>query len=439
MNLFNFRKSDSEEEITKAQEELKNGNYREAFNFIKQGLIKDNSNKTLYKLAVECFNKLNYPDESKLFYNAVSNFKNFEPFFHLGFYFIEVKAYELARVILERALKLNPKSTETAYELSLAYTARFNYTKAIEVLEQVNYKDDFWAEYKLNECKLLTNKKDGVINFIQKGKKYFQSLEPNEDINFILYKLNELEAIFKRLEHFQNPEQHIKDWHFIQYGSAILDFFETEKDDYVAGGRYVALWSSYGSIRLVLEKLKLYLNELNKIPNKIIYFDDRNSEIIAKAISIILNKEAETINSNNIVEENVLIVSSDNDKFNQLYGLEKVLNNQTHFSFNLNWMESSKYVPDVVGIMSQYNNYIWEGGAIKLSENGTSERTDPDNRPVEEIAKELVNTTFELDDSFKNIIEFYKNHNNYLKGGTEDNFIRGNFYVDSPIPGAYFT
>lgn len=437
--MFKFlKKSESEEELNKAQEEFNKGNYKEAFNFIKLGLIKDSSYKNLYKLAIECFSKLNYEEEGKLFINAINNFKNFEPFYNLGYYFIEVKVFELARAFLERAIELNPNSVNTAFELSLAYTARFDFKKAIETLEKVNYNDDFWAEYKLNECKLLTNQKDGVKNFIEKGKKYFQSLEMNDDISYIIFKINELEQMMKRLELLTNPETHIKDWHFVQYGASILDFFNTEKNDYVAGGRYVALWSSLGSIRLVLEKLRLYLTKLNKIPNKIIYINDRNSEIIAKALSIMINKKNEEINKNNIIEPNILIISSDNEKFNDLDELDEITNAQTIFSFNLNWLEPSRYVPDIAGILTQFNSFEWEGGGIKVLEDGTSEKTEPDNRTIEEITRDLVNTEFKLEDDFDNILKFYKNNEKYLKGGEEDNLKRSSFAVDSPIPGAFF-
>lgn len=58
----------------------------------------------------------------------------------------------------------------------------------------------------------------------------------------------------------------IRDWHFVQYGAAILHYNEENKT--IAGGRYTHLQGDNQLVYLVLNKLVVYLQTLNRVPEK---------------------------------------------------------------------------------------------------------------------------------------------------------------------------
>jgi len=405
---------------------------------LKWGFKEDNEYQPLYQLAIQILDKLEISEEKNLFENALANFKQFQPFYDLGYHFIDMGNYDLAQPFYEKALKIEPNSSDTAYELSLVYSARFNIKKALEVLENTDISHDFWAIYRLHQCKIWNNQIKGVKGFIEQAKKRLQEEERNDDIDFAKEKIEELDEVFGRYNLIGNPETHIREWHFIQHGAAVLDYFE-ENEEYVAGGRYVALWGTMESVREVLEKLRLFLITLHKNPVKFLSLPDRHSEIISKAVSMRLKVDFDFLNEDNIKEENTIIIAGDNDSFNGIEEIFSIRKNQIVFSFNLNWFSNAMISPDIAGFMTQIYSFPWEGGGLIIdNETKEVEKTEPDNRTAEVIADELVNIESEINEEFQETLNFYTKVQDYLKGGSKDSQKRLNFIIDSPVPASYF-
>lgn len=426
--------------LKSAEENFAKGEYEKALLNLKWGFKEDNEYQPLYQLAIQVLDKLEASEEKNLFENALANFKQFQPFYDLGYHFIDIGNYDLAQSFYEKALKIDPSSTDTAYELSLAYSARFNTKKALEVLENTDISYDFWAIYRLHQCKIWNNQTEGVKGFIEQVKKRLQQEDRNDDTDFAKEKIEELEEVFSRYNLLGNPETHIREWHFIQHGAAVLDYFE-DTEEYVAGGRYVALWGTMESVREVLEKLRLFLITIHKNPIKVLSLPDRNSEIISKAVSILLKTDFEFLTEENINEENIIIVAGDNDSFNGVEKIFSIQKNQTVFSLNLNWFNNAMISPDIAGFMTQTYSFPWEGGGLRIIDDETQkiERTEPDNRAAEVIADQLVNIEPEINQEFQDTLNFYTKVQDYLKGSSKDTQKRLNFIPDSPVPASYFT
>lgn len=115
------------------------------------------------------------------------------------------------------------------------------------------------------------------------------------------------------------------------------------------------------------------------------------------------------------------------------FGPDKGMQVRT-FSWNHNWLMSNFICPDIIGLMSQYNSFPWDGGNYKMNDDGTTTKILPDNRNCEEIAYEIVNVKvmeeMEVDDFYKGVV-------NKLKMNQSSGH-RYNFMVESPVPGSYF-
>jgi len=246
----------------------------------------------------------------------------------------------------------------------------------------------------------------------------------------------ELNEMFIRFNVISNPRDHIQEWHFIQYGCTILDFFD-DSENFVAGGRYVALWGSNQSILELILKLKYFLNQTKVVIEHVKYLQDRNSEIIGRVIGKAMGLPSRPFNPK-LQNGNCLIVAGNSLSFGVHEELSKIKNNQITFALNHSWLENAAFSPDIIGIMSQAYYFPWDGGGLKVNpDTGATERTEADDRDAETISNLILEEVVEIS-SFDQL-KFYIENKDYLKGiGQKTNNKRFDFMIESPIPGARF-
>ncbi|MEZ4910411.1 MAG: hypothetical protein R2774_06085 [Saprospiraceae bacterium] len=432
--MFNiFKKKNNEdspahEEWLKAKEYFDKSDYSSALTTLVSGFKKDLYHKPLYELASICLDKMGGNDESVLFKKAISKL-NEKTFKELGNHFFKVEHYPLTWIFLEESFKTN-KDVEVANNLSIAYARRFDIKQAKATLESIKDKFDFWTFWFYVKMRILSNDTYGLEEQIRELESAFDPNTTNENIIIPKQKVRELRESFNRLQSVSNPEENIRDWHFIQYGSMILDFFYDD-NQYVAGGRHVASWGNNEAIKSILKKLSGILK--SKEINKIVYANTKDSKVLGIALSQISNIPKEAYNSH-IIYSNSLLLVGDSSEFNEFNNVESITNGNITFSFNHNWLQANFICPDIIGLMSQFYTYPWNGGNFKMNNDGTTSRTEPDSRDVELIAREIANC--ELKDENK-IDGFYHKVETHLKMNQESGH-RYNFMVESPIPGSYF-
>jgi len=446
MGIFDIFKSksnnDSEalEYFNKAYSLYKNGEFQEALRTLSWGFRKDVNFKPLYELSEKCLTKLGGQNEANLFKNARKNFSNFQSFNNLGTHFYNEGHYDLALPFLKKAVEINSKNSDTVHDLAIVYARRFNIKQAIKVLENNNPQNDFWNYWFLTKLRVMDNQTNGVENDINELYAVLNN-EPDKDaIAIPLQKVNEVKETFERLSVVGRPENHIRDWHYIQYGSVILDFFE-DSEEYVAGGRYVASWGSNESVRQIVSKLSNYLNQFGKTFETVLYINDRNSKILGLVIGNELNIETKEYN-NEIDLKNALIVGANSTDFDGLDELQKIKKGQMLFALNHYWLDSAQISPDICGFMTQTYSFPWDGGGIRIvdieADEKKTEKIPPDTREESLIAEEISKLVVESPIEDENL-SFYLRHKEYLKGiGNKVNDDRYNFMIESPIAGSYF-
>lgn len=432
-------KSEAKQDFEKAVSQFEAGEYQEALRTLSWGFRKDIGLKPLYELSAKIFFKLGATEGKELFEAALKNFKKFESFNNLGTHFYNLDHYDLALPFLEKAVKIDPSKSNTVHDLALIYSRRFQIDKAIGVLEKNNHhQNDFWNYWFWCKLRILGNKPDGIEDALDELTAVLDQEENQKDVEIPRQKINEVKEILTRYNLISKPKQHIQEWHFIQYGGVILDYFE-DADEYVAGGRYVASWGSKESIKEISQKLNFFLESIDIKIERVRYLDDRNSNIVGIVIAKEFHLNCQSYNSKE-TKKNCLIVGANTANFNEYQELAEIKNGQLLFALNHNWLESAHVTPDIIGFMSQTYAFPWDGGGIKITdaEKGLTERTDPDNREANEIAIEIFGLE-DTEDIDGKMLFFYKKHKEYLKAiGPKSDRLRYNFMIESPVPGSYF-
>ncbi|NLL05415.1 MAG: hypothetical protein GX270_06420 [Clostridiaceae bacterium] len=426
-----------------AKKAFDEANYEEALRLQMHAFTADPDFKPTYELAVLVIEKLGGGEEAALFKKAIADFNNCKPFYDLGYHFIDVGNYRMAIPFLERSLVLSNNSLSVAMELSIAYTAQFQPEKGMELLKQIDLGNSFWAWCQLYWCSLLSNEPDGIEQFINNTKIKFKDNIDIRDRNTIAIfsALSKLEECLLRYKTIEKPEYIIRDWQYIQYGGAVLEYFDNKIAEdalQVAGGRFVAKFGTNSEVKIIINKLKEYLVRLERFPETIYMLPGRNCEILGKAISKVFGVNCMKYSKNDPVQ-NGLIVAGNTSDFNDYPEFVRITGNTLTFALNHNWLEGSLISPDICGFMAQTYVFPWEGGSLKINhETNQVDKSEPDLRLEEEIAEAIAGEEGEVDPDFKDILDFYYERKEYMKGGLKDSLRRLHYNTDSPVKGAYF-
>lgn len=442
MWLKNFFKgkdanSPAREDLVRATEHFNKGEWQETLRALAWGFKKDVNYKPLYQLAADCLGKLDASDEQQMFASVCRDQDEPRAYSDLGAFYFNVGHYDLAQVFYEKTLQLVAHYPEVAHDLAICYARRFQVGKAVDVLTGPG-KKDFWSVYFLNKCKILDRNIDGVEDTIDQLQAVLDRHPDQDDIALPKMKVKELKETLQRYNSVKDPQTHIRDWQFIQYGGVVLDYFDDE-DDYVAGGRYVASWGSFETIKALANKLKQFADGLSIAFRSVASLPDRDSEIIGRVLAKEFGIEYgqyDPLTPN----EHCLIVSSDSALFQDHEELSTIGDGQVVFSANHSWLDSAMLSPDIIGFMTQTYSFPWNGGGMKWTNEGSGdmERIPPDERSPEDIAMDIFNIRPDAEDISKHL-EFYREHKDHLKGiGSSAGDTRYNFMVESPVPGAFF-
>ncbi len=422
---------------------FKEKDYTQTLLTLMKGFIADNQHVPFYQLAGKALRGLKGYEEAEMFERAIKAFTDWQAFYDLGYHYVEMGYWDLAIAFLARANTLNPADVVVAYEYSLALGARFRLADALHALRMTDFASEFWAAYRAFHLSVLLGQDIAEAKIFLRNirEQIYLKTEIADDEAFALQKLDNLQEIIGRYEALETPETHIRDWHFIQYGAAVLDFFEEKEEDIqVAGGRWVAAWASEESLRNLLEKLKAFCEMSALSFEKILYIADRDAEITAKLIGKILHLPTEKLTNDNVLTNNTLVVADAADKFNDWKQLAVKRKGQVTFAIWQSWLEDVAFCPDVVGVLAQMYNLPWEGGAMRLvdAENQTFERTEPNFQNPDAIAKYISEIVADLSEDvfFEENIAFYQKYQALWAGKTKTN--RFYFTAESPITGSFF-
>jgi hypothetical protein len=190
---------------------------------------------------------------------------------------------------------------------------------------------------------------------------------------------------------------------------------------------------------MIAVKLKEFLSGISVSIRAIGALADRNSEIMGRVLAKELGVEFGFYESSG-ANESYLVVAADSRSLRQYMELWREDISQIVFAANHNWLSAAPVAPDIIGLMSQYYSFPWDGEGLRVtnSEDGKVESIPPDDRMAEEIAMEIFNIG-NGGEGLGRHLDFYLEHRDHIKGiGKLAGKRRHNFVIESPVPGSYF-
>lgn len=415
---------------------------------VKDYFTAKNHDPVLYGLAGSALKKIGSPEEAKLFNNVKNKPKKAQSYFDLGYHFMEVNRPGLAEPILERASELSPGDMNILLELALSRGYQQNIKGASEAVLSIPNKNNIIVLYVMARYSLMQNQTEVAEAIVAEILEKFESGDL-EDKQFLpmFAKLNDA---LNRLKIVGSPETHIRDWYYILYGNIVLDFFENE-DDYVAGGRYVAVFMNYESIKIILDrfvatwahfKLETDIEVVTSIGTK-------GAEIMGGYLAKVLNlkhqhlsfpENGRAIMMDEVKKPNLVVAESNND-FNCLYGGHDLEKKHIFFALYQDWFSIANFSADFIGNVNQSVTLPWNGGGMKFDQE-TKKVTveEADSRSVEEIASFLTKIELPEDSLAELDLDWYKDKLEYLTVNPQKIKSKTRVSYDQvlPVPGAQF-
>lgn len=397
--------------------------FHKTFDHLVLGFLADYNYKPLYKLALKICKHQKATEEQQLFQQAINRFHFYEPFFQLGYYYIDKGNYALAEAFLEKAMMHAPNSRETAYELSLALTARFKIARAVNILKSIDYSSDFWLYYRLQFCKVLNGETNGIATFISESRKQLPYMDENKI--YASFKLEELEELYIRMEACSEKNMSLHFWQYVQYGASVLDCPNHKNDN----NRYDLLQCDISFIRNVLEKLCIYLATIHEVPKQVMALADRDSEIIGRAIALLLDKKF-LVYEEHQDTSNTLVVAASASCYNGMDDFIEIKDHQRLFAFYTTWDQGAMLCPDISGLLCKTCAFPWHKNTDK---NYFLSRQELSLVPPKFIAESIAAIEAQTPTAYERVLDFYMAIQAYLKGGEKDSKKRLSFMVDSPV------
>ena len=451
-------RSTADEYLRDAKEAFREGAVLEALQLLLPAFAVDSEYKALYKLAAECLQELGDPEGAALYSDAYNYPRNAATFCALGRLHLSRSEPEVAVPFLQRAVEMQPDDMHVGMDLSIALAESFQVDDACKVLLDFPYDTDIHAEFYYYWFSLLNGRTAGITDFIRRAREAAESRGyGSQSARDLLPNIDNLEEALARFETVPSPDRLIGVWQYIQHGSVILlpdDESRDEDGELVAGGRWVYLNPPLAMIAQTLRRLKRYLTEMNRYPTSVLGLWDRDSEVIARAVALVLDVPCRQATARNVVREDCLIVAARSSYFHYPL-LEQVQPGQTLFALDCDWLHPSTYTPDIVGFMTQQCFLPWSDEKAEFEElveqtlgdefeieteeePGEAESDDTEELWPDEIARNIAAEPEVDDPAFEATLGFYKQRADYLKGGKLGGRKRLPFRTESPVPGRYF-
>jgi tetratricopeptide (TPR) repeat protein len=435
--LHSSSDSPAEEYYTLAKQEYDKGNYESALHdFILVGFNLDIRYRPLYALAIDCFEMMEWFELDLLFKSLLADSSNPKRYFDIGVKFLEMKIPFVSITFLEYLYKFAPMDFAILVELSVAYSNNLQPEKAREILSKTPHlKEEFWLEYQYLWSGLLLGETQGVQEFIRTAK---HALQNDGNAKEELSELNKMEEVYNRLISFGNylPEDHIRDWQFIQYGSVILDYngYVGDKKAYSLSGRYGDFWMTKEDYVGIIGKLVQFTTFMGVKFNAVVSTGSKDSQILGRTLALAYGVDFWMITEDILDQPGLLIVSSDSLELEAWSEkLFQVRNNQIVFCLNHFWTKPTAITADLIGITAKFCWLPWDKSVQADPLDGQNRHNPPDTRAPIEIAQDMLQTTTEKSPYFDDMFDFYLSKKDYLKFREIRYPIRLPFVLDSKL------
>ncbi|WP_433472698.1 tetratricopeptide repeat protein [Spirillospora sp. CA-142024] len=184
----------------------------------------------------------------------------------------------------------------------------------------------------------------------------------------------------------------LRGWHFALTGGLLVTISPYGFHDGMTG-RFAYTSDSFATCRRSLDRLRLILDAAGRRPVSVGLLPDRSSRILGLAAARLFGLPAEPFAPG---RPDVLVVAYDLNE-TEADGLWERAEGQVLFEHASCWTDPPPVSADVTGLLHQVVKSPW-GERLRISPAGEAETVPPDDRPVEELADEIVRADPHEDD-----------------------------------------
>lgn len=225
------------------------------------------------KLSHLAIRAADFPDDPKVLYN-------------LGYELVEVHLPKIAATPLNQAHLMCPQNEAILSELSTAFENAGCYDLAymnLSCCEEI-IKESFMCRYLLAFNAIMTGR-------LEECRKAAKSLEDPPDSNYHFMRDRILQFI-QRADTVASlsglDQQDLRGWHYVLSGSVLLHLSPHGFEEAMRG-RYAYVQDSFALLRLGMERVRASLQTWGEEVEQVVYFSNRNSEILARAYGALEN------------------------------------------------------------------------------------------------------------------------------------------------------
>ncbi|MFG2015992.1 tetratricopeptide repeat protein [Actinomadura geliboluensis] len=301
--------------------------------------------------------------------------------YDFGYACIERGIPFLAIPPLRRAVELLPGEPVLVMELAAALERENRHAEAVAVLEpRVDSLDPWPARYLLAYNALFSGDVDRA------GREAGRLPAP-EDEQWLpardrLARMIARAAAVRAVAPLDARD--LRGWHFALTGSLLATISPYGFEDGMTG-RFAYMSDGFGMCRRSLDRLRLVLDAAGRRPASVGLLPDRSSTILGLAAARLFGLPAEPFAPG---RPDALVVAYDLNE-TEVEGLRERAEGQVLFEHASCWTDPPVVSADVTGFLHQVVKSPW-GERLRMTPGGEPETVPPDERPVEELAAEIV-------------------------------------------------
>lgn len=421
--------------LTDAEAHIDEERYENAFETLHYALRRPEFDLRVYQKCAFVLRMLGRHEAAELYERIVSDQEDPEAYFRLGYHLVQEEAFGSALGPLSRCVKLAPDAAAANYEFAYALMKEFYNEEALHFFGKAYEQEQAMSiTFYIAQLLIFLGRSGEASIFVNKLEEQVQS-ENGEGEMQLAY----LKDMLRRYRAYK--PQTVRDWQFVQYGTLLLRIFEEDypEEENHSNGRFTLVNFGYQQAANVLAAFQTTIGPLSVFPEyRYVAPAGEISAPLAYALGKMLMLPVKTLEEGLSSDEKGIVISSFSDELHEIGGEVWQRDDVLLFSFALSWTHESNVLPEVIGYLAQAPRLPWQT-RVEMNEQGEPEIMPADERPAEEIARNILDRVIHTDMHWVGRIhDYYKARQADILAGNQVDVPRKKFFVHSAQGGARY-
>jgi hypothetical protein len=441
--------------VSGARQLLTAGDARAAFTALRAAAPRVELDAGFVDLFTDVLRQLGGADEAALGERLRARFEDADAAVQVGLRLLEAGIEELAIPFLGHCLQLEPLEPLPAIGLAQAWASLLAPERGVEAMKAQLGRQGFEADLewwlRFHMSSLLAGAPDeGLPRFCAQVRRQVEQggIDDAGYAEHVSLAVEELQAAFARwVAATDKSTEHIRPWHFIQYGGAVL-LTAPAHGSTAAAGRFGMLQLSAPAVAEIVRHLVELLEAAGRTTTCVVPTPGKDAAIVAHLAARLLGVPVTLVPDDQPLPEGALVAAADAQNLLRETDFERPtwrtrLRRRAGevglFALCMDWRAQAPFCPDAVGVLAQRAVLPWSGGAVSVDPTtGRGERVPEDERSAEEIADALLRLDPTASPEWPAALTAYKAQIRHAGVTARIESVRGPFVKDSPVAGSYF-